>query len=58
MLYEVITAIRVMSPLIIACDEIGGEHDVIAIESAMNSGVKIIATAHAGSVDEARNNFV
>lgn len=51
----IITAIRVMSPEIIVCDEIGGEEDVIALQNAIHSGVKIIATAHAGSVSEARN---
>ena len=51
----IITAIRVMSPEIIVCDEIGGEEDVIALQNAIHSGVKIIATAHAGSISEARN---
>lgn len=50
----IITAIRVMSPEIVVCDEIGGNDDVSALESAIHSGVKIIATAHAGTIDEAR----
>jgi stage III sporulation protein AA len=49
----ILTAIRVMSPEIIICDEIGGDKDVLALENAINSGVKIIATAHSGSIDEA-----
>jgi len=48
----IMTAIRVMSPEIIAIDEIGDISDCIAIEHSMNAGVIIIATAHAGSVDE------
>lgn len=46
------TAIRVMSPHIVVCDEIGSERDISAIENAMNSGVKIVATAHAGNLEE------
>ncbi len=48
----IITAIRVMSPDIVVCDEIGGENDVKALGQAIKCGVKIIATAHAGSVQE------
>ncbi len=39
-------ALRSMSPDIIVCDEIGGDDDIRAIESVVNSGVKIIATIH------------
>lgn len=39
-------ALRSMSPDIIVCDEIGGDDDILAIESIVNSGVKIIATIH------------
>lgn len=39
-------ALRSMSPDIIICDEIGGDNDIRAIESIVNSGVKIIATIH------------
>lgn len=45
-------AVRVMSPNIIVCDEIGSESDVSAIKRAMNCGVKIIATVHAGNLEE------
>lgn len=48
----ILTAIRVMSPKIIAVDEIGGENDCRAIENAIHTGVNILATAHASSADE------
>lgn len=38
--------IRCMAPEVIITDEIGGTGDALAVESAMNAGVKIIATAH------------
>ena len=44
--------LRSMSPKIIVTDEIGGEEDFAALESAMNSGVRIIATAHGCNVDD------
>jgi len=53
----IMTAIRVMSPKIIVCDEIGGEPDIVALENAINAGVKIVATAHAGSIKEAENRL-
>ena len=39
-------ALRSMSPDIIICDEIGAENDILAIESIVNSGIKIIASIH------------
>lgn len=45
-------AIRSMSPQVIVVDEIGGEDDAKAIKECINSGVAVIATIHAGSVDE------
>jgi len=50
----IITAIRVMSPEIVVCDEIGTSNDVAALETALHSGVKIIATAHSGSIEEVK----
>ncbi len=44
--------LRSMAPKIIVTDEIGGEGDFAAIEAAMNSGVRIIATAHGCSVED------
>lgn len=46
------TAIRVMNPELIVCDEIGSKSDVKALVQTINSGVKIVATAHAGTLDE------
>ena len=45
-------ALRSMSPGIIICDEIGSEQDVRAVRQCVNSGVRLIATAHARSKDE------
>lgn len=45
-------AVRTLSPDIIVLDEIGGDDEVRALLSAMNSGVDFIATAHGGSFDE------
>lgn len=45
-------ALRSMSPNIIICDEIGSEQDVRAVRQCVNSGVRIIATAHARSKAE------
>lgn len=45
--------IRSMSPSIIAVDELGSPDDVGALEEAVRCGVKILATAHADSLEEA-----
>lgn len=45
-------SLRCLSPDIIICDEIGDESDVCAIESALNSGVSVIASIHCGSKRE------
>lgn len=47
----IITAVRVMSPEFIACDEVTGQEE--ALKKAVLCGVKIIATAHAYSPEEA-----
>lgn len=44
--------IRALSPSIVACDELGGEEDLKAIEYAANCGVGTIATVHAATVAE------
>lgn len=44
--------IRSLKPDVILTDEIGSKPDAIAIKQAMHSGVKVIATAHAGTVLE------
>ena len=46
--------IRSMSPEVLAVDEIGTAEDVHAIEHAMHCGCKMIATAHADSMEELR----
>lgn len=43
-------ALRTLSPEIIICDEIG--NDISAIEQCIHCGVKLIATAHASSLEE------
>ena len=43
-------ATRTMSPEVIICDEIGSKEEAEAILSAQNSGVPLIATAHADSL--------
>lgn len=53
-------AVRCLSPDVIVCDEIGSSEDTNALLSSVNSGVRFVATAHAGSVDEIlyRKNIV
>lgn len=46
------TAVRVMSPDIIVCDEAGGSADLAAFEYAMTCGVRIAATVHAAALDD------
>ena len=48
--------IRSMSPKVIACDEIGDEDDVRAINYALCSGVKGIYTAHGSNIDTLKLN--
>lgn len=48
----IMTAVRTLSPQVIICDEIGGGDEVSGIIEGLNAGVKIIATAHAGSLKE------
>ena len=45
-------ALRCMSPQLIICDELGGYDDVQAVRGCVNSGVRLIATAHAKSMTE------
>lgn len=48
--------IRTMAPDIIACDEIGSEEDIQAIQEAMISGVKGIFTMHGRTLEDINNN--
>lgn len=45
-------ATRVMNPELIVCDEIGDTEEALGLVAAGNSGVPILATAHAGSLSE------
>lgn len=45
-------SIRAMNPNIIIIDEIGSMEDVECLKEAMNSGVKVVATIHASSIEE------
>ncbi len=49
-------ALRAMSPEYIICDEIGRENE--EIENCVNSGVKLVITAHCGSVSEAYKSCI
>ncbi len=44
-------AVRVMSPQVIVCDEIGSDKDYDAIKTASQSGVRIVSTIHSDSED-------
>ncbi len=46
------TAIRVMSPQVIVCDEIGGDKDMTAIKQASYCGVYVVAAIHATDITE------
>lgn len=48
----ILMMIRSMAPEIIITDEIGGPGDAAAVESAMNAGVKLIATAHGSGLSD------
>lgn len=49
--------LRSMAPEIIAVDEIGSKEDEEALHRAMLCGCKLLATAHASSIREARIRF-
>jgi stage III sporulation protein AA len=46
--------LRSMAPQVIVTDEIGLEEDARAIEEVIHAGVTVIATVHAGSLEELR----
>ena len=50
-------AVRVMSPQIIVCDEIGSEEDFSAIRGAALSGVCTVAAAHAADMSDLLRKF-
>lgn len=45
-------AIRSLSPEILVCDEMGGSDDVRSVKQILNSGVKLIASIHSGTLNE------
>ena len=53
----IMTAVKVMSPVMLICDEIGSKEDMKALEYAVNSGVKLVATCHASTVDELKKGL-
>lgn len=54
----IMTAVKVMTPQILICDEIGTDDDLKALRYAVNSGVKLIATAHCSDYDELKKRPV
>lgn len=51
-----LSAVRTMSPEYIICDEIADAGDIEAILSAHSSGVSVVVSAHAGTVEELYKN--
>ena len=49
----ILLAIRSLAPEVILCDELGGESDAAALEAGFHTGVRFVATIHAGSAGEA-----
>ena len=57
--YQAIThAARTLSPEYVICDEIGTAKEVQAMSYALGTGVKLIATVHAGSPEEFRERRI
>ena len=52
----IMSSVRTMSPEYIICDEISTEDEAEAVVYAHAAGVRVIASAHAGSLDELRKN--
>lgn len=46
--------IRAMSPQVLVVDEIGREEDAVAVREAVHAGIRVIASAHAGSLADIR----
>ena len=45
-------ALRTLSPSVIAVDELGSAEEILSMIDFMNSGVRMLATAHAGDFEE------
>ncbi len=50
----ILQAVRCLSPDVVICDEVGNLGDISAIEEGLNAGVAMIASIHAGSLQELR----
>jgi len=50
--------LRSMSPEVIVADEIGRREDIYAIEEVINSGIKLICTAHADNLGDIKKRPV
>lgn len=53
----IITALRSMSPQIIAVDEIGSKEDIEALNYAVISGVKVLATIHGKDEEDVKSKI-
>lgn len=51
------TAVRVMSPDIIICDEAGGREDITAFDYAAVSGVNLAVSVHASKMEDIREKI-
>lgn len=49
----ILQALRTLSPRIVVCDEIGTAEEVLAMGDGLRSGVSLLISAHAYSIDEA-----
>jgi stage III sporulation protein AA len=47
-------ALRTLSPSVIAVDELGSGEEILSMLDFMNSGARLLATAHAGDYEELR----
>lgn len=48
----IIQAVRSLSPQFIICDELGTSDEAFAVEQGLNAGASIIASIHAGNIEE------
>ncbi len=48
----ILMAVRTLSPQVVVCDEIGTEDEVRAVEQSLNAGVGVVASIHAGNMEE------
>ncbi len=53
-----VQAVRTLNPEFVVCDEIGTMEEVEAVSYALGCGVKIVATLHAGSIEELKERKI